>query len=93
MSSIPGYLSPRCDVTIRSVPPDKLEEIYNKVIDIIGGRVEFSTTAIYESQKTKDEDPVRPWALCPYLKKHVHHEWSTEKAEYVCPGRIMDASG
>ena len=81
------FMSPRSDLTIRNLTAEQIELICNAAVDIVGGRVSFSESAIYESEPSEPDELVKT-GLCPYPKAHVNHRWSTDIGEYHCPGRI-----
>lgn len=85
MANVPGFLSPRSDLTIRGVPPEKMEAIVNAVVDILGGRVEFSETAIYESEDTTKPDLVEN-KQCSKTYSHPLHHWVEGEHIRLCYG-------
>lgn len=89
MSSIPAFLSPRSDLTIRGVPPEKMEALVNAAVDILGGRVEFSETAIYESHQEFNSNDLSA-KHCGDLREHPHHGWSFNNRFYACPGNSIE---
>lgn len=47
------FMSPRSDLTIRNLTAEQVEAICNAAVDIVGGVVQFSESAIYENVELK----------------------------------------
>jgi hypothetical protein len=93
MANIPGFLSPRSDLTIRGVPLDKMEALMNAAVDIIGGVIQFSETAIYESEQPTQKKVIDIWLQCSYPGKHEPHVWNLNDLDaYSCPGLIENVN-
>lgn len=82
------FLSPRSDLTIRNLTAEQIEAISNAAVDIVGGVVSFSESAIYESEDLSRKEPFFTTVVCPYAEKHGAHDWKfNEWTELHCPGR------
>lgn len=88
MPNIPGFLSPRSDLTIRNVPPEKMEALMNAAVDILGGVVQFSETAIYESADTTKTNPLAV-AQCSKAYRHPPHRWFDGPDLVTCQGVLI----
>jgi hypothetical protein len=84
MPNVPAFISPRTDLTIRSVPPEKMEAICNAIVHILGGRVEFSESAIYES--VRQDEPSFRSKHCGHRREHPPHGWTFNNVNYACSG-------
>lgn len=91
-----GYQAPRSDLTVRGVPHDKMEELCNAIVDILGGRVEFSESAIYESEQEEpkayglnEEESKVPVAQCSSRNMHHAHIWFDDGVGKACTGRLV----
>lgn len=81
------FMSPRSDLTIRNLTAEQIEAISNAAVDIVGGVVSFSETAIYESEDTTQKKVIDIWLQCSYPGKHDPHRWAlNERDVYSCPG-------
>lgn len=49
MPSNKMFMSPRSDLTIRNLTAEQIEAISEAAVDIVGGVVQFSESAIYEN--------------------------------------------
>jgi hypothetical protein len=82
------FMSPRSDLTIRNLTAEQIEAICNAAVDIVGGVVSFSESAIYESEDTtKKEDPVE--VQCPKGYRHPPHRWFDGPDLVVCQGVLL----
>lgn len=57
MASNQMFMSPRSDLTIRNLTAEQIEAISKAAVDIVGGVVSFSESAIYESEDTTKKEP------------------------------------
>lgn len=70
------FMSPRSDLTIRNLTAEQIEAISNAAVDIVGGVVSFSESAIYESEDTTAVVP--NWCHtssvnnCAFVHPHIH---------------------
>lgn len=87
MPSTKMFMSPRVDLTIRNLTVEQVEAISNAAVDIVGGVVSFSESAIYESKDTTDskEEPSNS-RFCGSQFHHTRHDWIQNGMQLVCPG-------
>lgn len=82
------FMSPRSDLTIRNLTAEQVEAISNAAVDIVGGVVSFSETAIYESEDTtKEANPTE--VQCPKGYRHPPHRWFDGPEHVICQGIFL----
>lgn len=80
------FMSPRSDLTIRNLTAEQVEKICNAAVDIVGGVVSFSESAIYESEDTTQQ--VLAELSCGSTMRHSAHSWRfSEWNNVLCPGK------
>lgn len=78
-------MSPRSDLTIRNLTAEQIEEISKFAVNLIGGVVSFSESAIYESADTSDR--TLPIQQCNKTYRHPPHKWFYDRNDLgQCPG-------